>query len=721
MGLPAGRLMDAGSVLLACCAALYLALAAVIVWRMRRVTPALMAGCCLVTAGWAVAGLLVPGQAGVTGGADLLRALSWFGLLFFLYHASRLGSPTHEFGFALAAGVSTALCVLAMLAGPQSALIVFGMPIGIVGRLLLAVSELLLIENLYLNLPQHARWHVALPSVLLGGLACFDILLCAEVVIFHQSTAGLVGARTLGMIIIAPLLAVAASRGKRGAGRVRLSRAAAFHSATLMMSGSVLLALGLAGEVFRHFSGDWGWLAQVSLTFAATIGLGLLLTSGSARSRFQRLFIDHFFAERYDYRRQWQACIRTLSGEEGDLYQERDGGAWPGAAMQRGLAARAIRALVSVVDSPAGVLYLRDAGRGGSGAFLWAGSWNMPATEAVPEGHPAVRAMEGGGWIARLDGPERALAAAPLEGLGPLWLAVPLVHRGVMMGFVLSGAPRAPFGLEQEVFDLLRIVAQEVATYLAEQRATQTLLQTRQMHDYSKRFAFVAHDIKNVSSQLALLVSNAESHLSNPEFQQDMLETVRSSVRKITALLQRLERPEADAPGSMQPLPRLEALVATYQRVRQAPVALEHDGSTGSVAMGADAFETAVTHLLNNAVEAGAVEAGAVKAGARAAPVTVRVRHEARQVVVEIADTGAGMTAEFVQGELFRPFSTSKAGGSGIGAYQARELAREAGGDLLVTSTPGLGTTMRLLLPRTDSLATQNLLQSPGAPIRAEA
>ena len=299
---------------------------------------------------------------------------------------------------------------------------------------------------------------------------------------------------------------------------------------------------------------------------------------------------------------------------------------------------------------------------------------------------------------------------------GPLWLAMPLVHRGTLMGFVLSGAPRAPFELEQEVFDLLRIVAKEVATYIAEQRATQTLLQTRQMHDYSKRFAFVAHDIKNVSSQLALLLSNAESHISNPDFQQDMLETVRSSVRKITALLQRLERPEPDsAPGTISPLARLEALVATYLRVRRAAVVLEHDGSTGSVAMGADAFETAVTHLLNNAVEATQGQRG------RGAPVAVRVRHEARQVVVEVVDHGGGMAAEFVRDELFRPFSTSKAGGTGIGAYQARELAREAGGDLVVDSTPGVGTVMRLLLPRTDSLSVQNPVVMLGALTGAEA
>jgi len=675
--------MAAGAFLLACCGVVYLALAMAIVIaaRRRRLAPLLLAGCCLVTAGWAAAGLYAPGTASIGGTGDMVRAMAWFGFIYFLYHDARIARPLHELGFAVAALAASGLAVVAV-AGFGDTLVPGGaLSLIVIARLMLAVAELLLIENLYLNLPQDARWHIALPSVLLGGLACFDILLCADLVLTHVRTPALEGARTLVMVMVAPLLVVAAARGQRWKGGVRLSRQAVFHSATL---------------VLQRLDGDWGWLGQVSLAFAAAIGIALLLTSGSARSRLQRLVVDHFFAERYDYRRQWQACIRTLSGEADAPAQPNE--------VQGGLAARAIRTVVSVVDSPAGVLYLRD---GDGGGFRWAGSWNLPATASVPDGHPLVTAVRNGAWIARLDGSHQvALAASPLDGLGALWLAVPLVHRGVLTGLVLSGPPRAPFDLEQEVFDLLRIVAQEVATYIAEQRATQTLLQTRQLHDYSKRFAFVAHDIKNVSSQLALLLSNAESHIANPAFQKDMLDTVRASVGKITALLRRLEAPEPDAaPGALAPLPRLESLVATYRRVRRSQIVLEHDGSTGNVAMGADAFETAVTHLLNNAVEATA-SSGAPMPGV----VVVRVRHEARQVVIEIVDQGPGMTAAFVQDRLFKPFSTSKAGGSGIGAYQSRELLREAGGDLDVITAPGAGTTMRLLLPRTD----QRMDQDPG-------
>ena len=57
------------------------------------------------------------------------------------------------------------------------------------------------------------------------------------------------------------------------------------------------------------------------------------------------------------------------------------------------------------------------------------------------------------------------------------------------------------------------------------------------------------------------------------------------------------------------------------------------------------------------------------------------------------------MTPEFIRDQLFQPFGSTKGDGFGIGAYQARELIRLAGGDLLVASRIDSGTTMSLMLP----------------------
>jgi signal transduction histidine kinase len=73
--------------------------------------------------------------------------------------------------------------------------------------------------------------------------------------------------------------------------------------------------------------------------------------------------------------------------------------------------------------------------------------------------------------------------------------------------------------------------------------------------------------------------------------------------------------------------------------------------------------------------------------------------------LVEVGDTGHGMTPEFVRERLFRPFQTTKETGMGIGAYESFQYVQELGGRVQVDSTPGAGTQVRLLLPCFESPA----------------
>jgi signal transduction histidine kinase len=80
--------------------------------------------------------------------------------------------------------------------------------------------------------------------------------------------------------------------------------------------------------------------------------------------------------------------------------------------------------------------------------------------------------------------------------------------------------------------------------------------------------------------------------------------------------------------------------------------------------------------------------------------VSVTVRRNGGNVDITVADTGCGMSPEFVRDHLFRPFDSTKGSqGMGIGAYQAREFAREMGGEIRVQSVVGEGTRISLTLP----------------------
>jgi putative PEP-CTERM system histidine kinase len=297
-----------------------------------------------------------------------------------------------------------------------------------------------------------------------------------------------------------------------------------------------------------------------------------------------------------------------------------------------------------------------------------------------------------GDWIVEFE--DGVIRPDWLDQVVDHWIAVPLSDKGQLIGFVVLSRPRAPLKLDRESFDLLRIVARQAAVHVAEQRNAKALVESRELGDFAKRFAFVAHDMKNVSSQLAMILHNARSHGDDPQFNQDVLATVQAAHDRIRKLVTALRsNHERSVDGPILPIELLKEEVAAICRSRgHGVIDLRHDGRRAAVSMDAGAFRSVIAHLCDNAIDASAGQ------------VHIRVRHEPMRVEIEVADPGSGMSAEFIRDQLFQPFGSTKRDGMGIGAYQARELVRAVGGDLLVTSQPGAGTTMRIMLP---SLAMQ--------------
>jgi signal transduction histidine kinase len=105
--------------------------------------------------------------------------------------------------------------------------------------------------------------------------------------------------------------------------------------------------------------------------------------------------------------------------------------------------------------------------------------------------------------------------------------------------------------------------------------------------------------------------------------------------------------------------------------------------------MGVENLRRVLEHVVSNATEAS-------KDGE---PIEITVTAEADSVEIKVTDHGSGMTERFINEELFRPMRTTKDGGFGIGAYQARQLMRDLGGDIVIASKVGAGTSVLLSLP----------------------
>jgi signal transduction histidine kinase len=137
-----------------------------------------------------------------------------------------------------------------------------------------------------------------------------------------------------------------------------------------------------------------------------------------------------------------------------------------------------------------------------------------------------------------------------------------------------------------------------------------------------------------------------------------------------------------------------ERVAAT--RRAQHPIVISGDQSVMAMADPAR-LDQALGHLIQNAIDASPVNE----------PVTIRLGHTDDSAVIDVIDLGMGMSPVFVSEQLFKPFSSTKDGGFGIGSYEARSIIAEMGGRIDVVSRQGDGSRFTISLPLVQIQSTQ--------------
>jgi len=620
----------------------------------------------------------------VAGGlADVLRMGAWYAFLLLLARQPQTGvgdaapqrytwlTPVAIALVLIGVAAQLALALSVTFLGDASRLAVFD-------GIALNVFGLVLVEQLFRNTPEDARWNVKPLSLGLASAFIFDLYLFADALLFSRIDADAWSVRGLVHALVIPLLALSTLRNRDWTFNMALSRRVVFHSTALIASGAYLLFIAAAGYYVRYFGGNWGRALQVVVIFAGLLALGAMAFSGSLRAKLRVIVSKHFFSYRYDYREQWLHFTQALSGRGG----------------QRELGQDVIKGLADMLESPAGSLWLRDAtGRN----FVQAARWNMPADGVTePADSELIGFLTKSGWVINLEefrsSPERYRKLRLPHWLSEwpnAWLVIPLSGSSELLGFVVLATARTRIDVNWEVNDLLKTAARQAATFLGQMQATEALLEARKFDAFNRMSAFVVHDLKNIVAQLSLMIKNAERHRDNPEFQKDMLMTVEHSVDRMKQLMMQLREgtTPVDVPSGID----LVAVVDRIQRTKanqQPGVELRVEANVAAQGH-MDRLERVIGHLVQNAIDATAHDGR----------VWIRLAKLDGLAMIEVGDTGRGMTAEFVRERLFKPFQTTKATGMGIGAYESFQYVQELGGRVEVDSAPDVGTQVRLLLP----------------------
>lgn len=541
------------------------------------------------------------------------------------------------------------------------------------------VIALMNLEATFLATKGTDRWRMKYEAVGIGSILAVLIFYYSQGLLYRTINMNLLPVRS-GVLILSSVL-IGYSKIFRGNGvRVAISRYILYRSVTLLVVGLYLLMLGVVGEGMRYFGVSFSKDVTILIAFATGIAMMLILLSEHLRRRVRLFISKHFYAQKHDYRNEWLKFSGRLSSCKTIV--------------------EAQNAIVSTYRETFGLqgaaLYLleRDAGK-----YTRVANQGMPSTSASIH--------DSAGMI--LHCAEKKTVFDPFAGkyrLSPeessfvdetgTRLIVPLSNNGGVKGFIILGdtyVKKDEFTYED--YDLMNTFAKQAIMALLNFRLSEELAEAREIAAVARISSFVIHDLKNQAYSLSLMLENAEHYIHEPEFQSDMISSLNSTVMKMKALMERLKTiPEQNELNIAETDIHLLAGETVDELTKVKPgVEIQHRGTSVVSMVDAEEVRKVIQNLLFNALDA---------TGGNGA-IWIETGFSGNMTYMSVGDRGCGMSEEFINESLFKPFRTTKQKGLGIGLYQCKQIIEAHGGSIEVQSEQGKGSVFTVYFPVANS------------------
>ena len=540
-----------------------------------------------------------------------------------------------------------------------------------------SVLALWLLEHVYRRSSGETRWSLKPISLGLGMVYAFDFVLYSDALLTQQLSWEFWFARGWVNAAALPLILLTTRRARNWSTRIFVSREIIFHSSLLFAAGGYLLLMALVGYYIRYMGGSWGGVAQLLFFVLGGMLLASLFLSDKLRRKTKVFIAKHFFANKYEYREEWTNFAEVLEDAQGSPYQV------------------ALEAMVKPFDCKKAVLAVQSGREYKAVASLKQDDENDEVEYLLQ--HLAEKAIAHD-WIIDIEELREDKKHVPFDfptdafnHIKLYTFVVPLISSVGVNGVCLLSTPCATPEVDWEDRDLMKVISRQLSVYLKLHRTNMELAESQQFDTFNRMSAFLVHDLKNVLAQLQLLSKNAQRFKHNPEFVDDAFETVDDAANRLNKTLNQLRQKRAKG-ESLTPFDVTDSLQRVLTRCASRPPSPQYHPTTEQhlVIANRERFENVLAHLIQNAQEATPPD-GLVK---------LSTRLDDDGFEIKIRDTGCGMTQQFIDERLFKPFDTTKGNaGMGIGAYDAKKFMTELKGELNVYSQPGQGSTFTLRFP----------------------